>query len=139
MILLDTNVISEVMRPFPDIKVIAWLDQRLASEYWLSAVTVAEIGLGIGLLSDGKRKVAFAEMAAKMFTEDFSGRCLPFDQEAALAYAIIVASRKRFGQPISVEDAQVAAIAVASCCTLATRNVRDFVAIEDLVLINPWG
>ena len=65
MILLDTNVISEVMRPFPDIKVIAWLDQRLASEYWLSAVTVAEIGLGIGLLSDGKRKVAFAEMAAK--------------------------------------------------------------------------
>lgn len=138
MILLDTNVLSELMRPAPDVKVVAWLDQRQASEYWLSVVTVAEIGLGIALLPDGKRKVMFAEMAAKMLMEDFSGRCLPFDQEAALTYALIVASRKRSGQPISVEDAQIAAIAVTNHFTLATRNVRDFAAIDDLVLTNPW-
>lgn len=138
MILLDTNVISELMRPSPDIKVIAWLDQRPASEYWLSAVTVAEVGLGIALLPDGKRKVAYAEMAGKMFVEDFSGRCLPFDQEAAAAYAGIVASRMGMGRPISVEDAQIAAIAVTNRLVLATRNIGDFERIKELTIINPW-
>jgi len=127
------------MRPSPDPVVVAWLDQRPASEYWLSVITVAEVGLGIALLPDGKRKVGFAEMAAQMFAEDFSGRCLSFDQEAAVAYARIVASRKRLGQPISVEDAQIAAIAVTHRYTLATRNVKDFEAIDDLLVLNPWG
>lgn len=138
MILLDTNVLSELMRPTPDPRVVAWLDQRQPSEYWVNAVTVAEIGLGIALLPDGKRKTAIAELASQMFSEDFSGRCLPFDQEAALVYALIVAARKRLGQPISVEDAQIAAIAVTHRCLLATRNTRDFQAIAGLSLINPW-
>jgi predicted nucleic acid-binding protein len=127
------------MRPSPEPKVVAWLDQRPASEYWLSAVTVAEIGLGIALLPDGKRKAIFAEIAAQMLAADFAGRCFAFDQEAALAYAAIVACRKRHGAHISVEDAQIAAIAVSQRCPLATRNAKDFTGIDDLIVINPWN
>jgi len=83
MILLDTNVVSEIMRPTPEPRVVAWLNLYPRSEYWLSAITVAEIGLGIALLPAGKRKKDFADMAASMFNQDFLGRCLPFDQHAA--------------------------------------------------------
>lgn len=138
MILLDTNVLSELMRPLPNARIVAWLDQRPSSEFWLSAVTVAEIGLGIALLPEGKRRRKLAELAAQMFDEDFAGRCLPFDQEAATVYAEIVSSLMGGGRPISVEDAQIAAIAVTSRMTLATRNTDDFVEIAELTVVNPW-
>ncbi len=138
MILLDTNVISEIMRPTPEPRVVAWLNFYPGSEYWISAITVAEIGLGIALLPTGKRKTAFAQIAATMFQQDFSGRCLSFDQEAATHYAHIVATARKAGRTITVEDAEIAAIALNHDCLLATRNTRDFVSIDGLRLLNPW-
>ena len=111
MILLDTNVLSELMRPSPDPRVIRWLDARPESEVWICAITVAEIWLGVALLPEGKRKELLFDLAEQTFQEDFSDQCLPFDCEAAREYALIVAKRNRKGRPISVEDAQIAAVA----------------------------
>jgi predicted nucleic acid-binding protein len=138
MILLDTNVVSEAMRPVPEPRVIAWLDSLPAPDIWISAATVAEIQLGLALLPKGKRRNALFEMAEQMFQEGFSGRCLPFDFEAAKAYALIVAERNRQGNPVSVEDAQIAAIARTGGLTLATRNIKDFAGIPGLDTVNPW-
>jgi predicted nucleic acid-binding protein len=138
MILLDTNVLSEIMRPMPDTEVVAWLDAQPSDQVWVCAVTRAEIELGIALLPDGQRKLRLQMAARGMFAEDFAGRCLPFDEEAAITYAAIVASRTRLGRPISVEDAQMAAIALIHGLCLATRNEQDFAAIEGLSVVNPW-
>ena len=136
MILLDTNVLSECMRPTPAPVVIDWLDAQDPQQVWICAISWAEIELGIALLPDGKRKRGFRQAATTLFTLDFPGRCLTFDASAASAYAHLVAHR---GQPISVEDAQIAAIALATGLTLATRNTHDFVAIDGLVVVNPWS
>jgi len=138
VILLDTNVLSELMRPDPNPHVVRWLDTQPEWEVWISAVTVAEIQLGIALLPDGKRKEQLLELSVHMFQEDFTERCLPFDCEAALDYGLIVAQRSRQGRPISVEDAQIAAIARTAGISLATRNTRDFSGIAELTLIDPW-
>lgn len=139
MILLDTNVVSELMRQSPEPRVLKWLDEQPAADVWISAVTVGEIRLGIALLPDGKRKARLAGLAEAMVHEDFSDRCLPYDMAAATDYAAIVASRNRSGRPISVEDAQIAAIARSGGLTLATRNIRDFSDIAELPLVNPWA
>lgn len=138
MILVDTNVLSELMRPALEPKVLRWLDSQLESDIWINAVTVAEIQLSIALLPQGKRKTLLAELAEAMFQEDFCDSVLPFDFSAATEYASIVATRTRAGRPISVEDAQIAAIARTSGLKLATRNTRDFSAIKGLALVNPW-
>ncbi len=138
MILLDTNVLSELIRPSPDSKVLLWLDTQPDMDIWISAVTVAEIRLGIELLPDGKRRALLSDLAERMFREEFSERCLPFDFPAAGEYASIVATRMRQSSPISVEDAQIAAIALTTGLLLATRNTKDFLGIEGLKLINPW-
>ncbi len=138
MILLDTNVLSELMRPSPAARVLVWLDRQAEVEVWVSAITRAEIALGLALLPDGKRKTALAEAAEQMFREDFSGRCLPFDEEAADHYADIVARRTRLGRPIGVEDAQIAAIARVNQLSLATRNLEDFTGIDGLAVVDPW-
>jgi len=136
--LLDTNVLSEFMRPQPAAQVVAWLDAQPDEALMTSAVTRAEIELGLALMPSGKRRAALAEAAHAMFTTDFSGKCLPFDERAALHYTRIVAARTAAGRPISVEDAQIAAIACANALPLVTRNGADFAAIDGLVLINPW-
>ena len=138
MILLDTNVLSELMRPMPDPNVVRWLDAWLEWDVWISAVTVAEIRLGISLLPAGKRKKLFLGLAEQMFQDDFPDRCLPFDCEAAGEYALIVSERNRQGRPISVEDAQIAAIARTADLALATRNTKDFSGITGLKLVDPW-
>jgi hypothetical protein len=138
VILLDTNVLSELMRPKPDPNVVRWLDAWLEWDVWISAVTVAEIRLGISLLSAGKRKKLLQDLAEQMFQEDFPGRCLPFDCEAAGEYALIVSERNRKGHPISVEDAQIASIARTADLKLATRNTKDFTDITGLKLVDPW-
>ncbi len=97
MILLDTNVLSELMRPSPEPKVLQWLDSHPAMDVWISAVTVAEIRLGVALLPDSKRRALLSDLAERMFREDFSERCLPFDFSAAGEYASIVATRTRLG------------------------------------------
>ena len=138
MILLDTNVLSELMRATPEPKVLAWLDAQPASGIWISAVTVGEIRLGIALLPEGQRKERLVTLADEMFEEDFPESCLAYDLAAAEHYAAIVAGRSLRGRPISVEDAQIAAIARSAGLTLATRNTKNLVDIDRLELVNPW-
>lgn len=138
MILLDTNVVSELMRPTPHPSVVEWLDVQPGYRLYISSVTKAEIELGIGLLPEGRRKQGLQEAAARMFGE-FHGRCLAFDELAASRYAALVSPRMRGGRPISVEDAQIAAMALASGFVLATRNISDFEGIDGLSVVDPWS
>ncbi len=138
MILLDTNILSELMRAEVSKQVIAWLDLQAVSSLFICAITRAEIELGLCLLPEGKRKEKLKQAALEMFDE-FAGRCLPFAESSAIHYARLVAHRKKSGQPISVEDAQISAIALTHGMKLATRNTRDFTSIEELELINPWN
>jgi toxin FitB len=137
VILLDTNVLSELMKPAPELTVVQWLDAQLDSQVFLPAITKAEIELGIALLPNGKRKDTFTRLADALFDE-FRDRILPFDAVAASCYANLVAATRKAGRIISVEDAQIAAITQANHLTLATRNTKDFEFIPDLLLINPW-
>lgn len=137
-VLLDTNVLSELMRARPDAAVLAWFEQQSGATFYTSAVTRAEIFLGIALLPAGKRREALAAAADQMFEEDFAGHCLPFDAAAASEYALLVAARTRIGHAISTEDALIAAIAIEHQMPLVTRNTKDFVHIGELQLINPW-
>lgn len=136
--LLDTNVLSELMRESPAAIVGDWFAQNAPAAMYTSTVTQAEILTGVALLPAGKRRMALAVAAEEMFEHDFAGRCLEFNAAAAKNYAIIVAARTRQGQPISTEDAQIAAIGLASGLTLVTRNTKDFENIEALTLANPW-
>lgn len=138
MILLDTNVLSEFMRPQPSAAVVAWLDAQSADSVWISAISRAEIELGLALMPAGQRQTALTQAAQAMFDQDFAGRCLPFDERAALHYGALVAQRTRMGRPISTEDTQIAAIALAHHLTLATRNEPDFEGIDGLAVVNPW-
>lgn len=126
------------MRPQPDKNVISWLDIQGGKDVWISSVTQAEILAGLALMPEGKRKQGLMAAAAAMFEEDFTNQCKPFDGESAKHYADIVSKRIQQGKPISVEDAQIASIARTHNLTLATRNVKDFVNIDGLVVINPW-
>jgi predicted nucleic acid-binding protein len=136
--LLDTNVLSELMRTQPDEKVLKWFDRHGDADFFTSSITKAEIFLGIAVLQQGKRRTHLEAAAQAMFTEDFSGRCLPFDGQSAEVYARLVADRQRLGKPITSEDAQIAAIALTANLTLVTRNTKDFVEINGLKLVNPW-
>ncbi|MEN8143115.1 MAG: type II toxin-antitoxin system VapC family toxin [Thermodesulfobacteriota bacterium] len=135
--MLDTNVISELMKSRPEAAVISWVDSQTPSILYISAIARAEIELGIALLAAGRRKKDLAASADLLFSE-FSGRCLAFDSAAAPEYAGIVSQRNKMGRPISVEDAQIAAIARANSMRLATRNIVDFEFIQRLEIINPW-
>ena len=138
MIILDTNVVSELLRPVPDARVVAWLEAQSPNDLFLTAVTEAELRWGVAALPNGKRKTGLAETVDAMLREDFNGRVLPFDSRAASEYAAVMAARRVIGKPISQFDAQIAAIARAyGAKVLATRNVTDFANI-DLKLINPW-
>lgn len=137
-ILLDTNVLSELMRPKPATEVLDWFERQQGTSFFVSAITRAEILLGIALLPDGKRRDGLAEAAEQMFDEDFAGRSLAFDDNCATEYALLVAERTRRGHSISTEDGQIAAIALTHELPLATRNGKDFKGIEGLALLNPW-
>jgi predicted nucleic acid-binding protein len=137
MILLDTNVLSELMRPQPETKVVAWVDAQLTTTLFISSVTRAEIELGLALLPEGKRRRMLESAAQGMF-QMFAGRCLEFGEAAASVYARIVSLRIQAGSPITVEDAQIASIAIVYGLDLATRNTKDFSDITGLTLINPW-
>ena len=136
MILLDTNVLSELMRPAPAEPVLAWMRRQSAAELYVSSISYAEILYGIDLLSEGKRRRALAEQARGMFTEDFGGRMLSFDPAAAPAYAAITSGRRRAGDPILPLDAMIAAIARAHGAAVATRD-RDLNGCG-IPVINPW-
>jgi predicted nucleic acid-binding protein len=137
MILLDTNVISELMRESPDETVASWVDAGPASGLYVTSISQAEILFGIQLLPKGRRRDGIAAAAREMFEEDFGERILGFGSEAAQVYAMICAARRTAGRPISAFDAQIAAIARSNGADLATRNVGDFASCG-VRLINPW-
>jgi predicted nucleic acid-binding protein len=136
MIVLDTNVLSELMQPEPHPAVISWLDSLPRSEICTSAITVAEIAAGIAVLPKGRRRARLEHSAGAML-EAFAGRILPFTARAALRYGAIIGARKDRGRPISVADAEIAAIAVDCSGTVATRNTEDFEGTGARI-INPW-
>jgi toxin FitB len=138
MIVLDTNVVSELMRTHPVDLVVRWVAGRPHTSLCTTAITQAEIFLGVQLLPKGKRRDTLEEAASDIFEDDFEGRVFSFDGEAARAYARIVAGRRRSGRPISEADAQIAAIARALGFDLATRNVSDFEGCG-IELHDPWS
>lgn len=137
MIVLDTNVLSELMRPAPSVTVLRWVAGYPAASLFTTAVTQAEILFGLALLPEGRRRSDLLAATKQMFAEDFAGRVLPFDTVAATAFALIAAGRRQKGRPTSVFDAQIAAIASSRGAALATRNVADFVECG-LSIVNPW-
>ena len=138
MIVLDTNVVSELMRPQPAPAVLAWVNAQPADQLWLCSVVVAELLSGVGRLPDGARKRQLASAVEAMVFDDFAGRTLTFDLEAAAAYAQLVVRREAAGVPIAMADAQIGAICAVHGATLATRNTRNFAQLG-LTLIHPWG
>lgn len=138
MIIIDTNVLSELMKPAPVGSVVKWVADQPATRLFTTSITQAEILHGIMLLPSGRRRNAFEAAAMAMFEEDFSGRVLPFGSDAARPYAQIAVARRRAGRPISQFDAQIAAIARAMGADVATRNVEDFERCG-VKVINPWA
>jgi predicted nucleic acid-binding protein len=137
VILLDTNVVSELMKSAPAEAVVGWTAAQPASSLYTTSITQAEVFHGILLLPSGKRRSAIEAAAQAMFSEEFEGRILAFGSEAALPYARIAADRRRAGRPISGFDAQIAAIARTVGAVIATRNVADF-AECGVEVVNPW-
>ena len=138
MIILDTNVLSELMRPRPNPTVVQWMASQPSSGLYTTSITQAEILHGIMILAAGRRRSALATATAAMFAEDFEGRILGFGTDAAAAYARIAADRRRIGRPISHFDAQIAAIARTVGAAIATRNLADFQDLG-LRLVDPWA
>lgn len=137
MILLDTNILSELMRPAPEPAVERWLANQPVASVFISAITEAELRYGLALMPSGKRRSALVAEIEAMLGEDFSGRILHFDSAAAIAFAEIAAERRQAGRPITQADAQIAAIARSRGAALATRNVADFEGCG-VEVINPW-
>lgn len=138
MILLDTNVISELMRTEPARIVLDWFGKHDAGDLFISAVTEAELRTGVAILPEGQRRDRLQLAINAMIDQDFQGRVLPFDSLAAKAYAEIAAQRRASGRPIAGADCQIAAIARATDAPIATRNVKDFDGCGVRV-INPWN
>ncbi len=137
MIVLDTNVVSELMRTTPQAEVLAWLDDQPTSTLFVTTITEAEILTGIAILPDGRRRRALTAAAERAFSVLFDERILSFDSEAARAYATIAASRRALGHPISQADCEIAAIARSQGASVATRDAKGFrdCGIE---VVNPW-
>jgi len=137
MIVLDTNVLSELLRPLPDARLVAWLAAQDGATVYFTTVGEAELRYGLALLPEGKRRTALAQAVQEILVEDFRDRILVFDSAAANAYAQIAASRRASGRPMGQLDCQIAAIARIQGAALATRNTADFQACG-IELIDPW-
>jgi predicted nucleic acid-binding protein len=137
MIILDTNVVSELMRPQPDARVREWISGRRSGELGTTAITVAEIRYGIERLPDGRRRDGLLSAATDLFAA-FGNLVQPFDALAAVWFGPVMVRRARLGMPIEGFDAQIAAICRAREASLATRNVRDFLE-TGVTVIDPWS
>jgi predicted nucleic acid-binding protein len=138
VIVLDTNVVSALMRSEPDPLVLAWLDSLPPESIWTTSITVFEVRLGLEILAAGRRRRQLEEAFAKALEEDFENRVLNFDQAAAQAAGRIAAERRRAGRTVEIRDVQIAGIVNARKATLATGNTRHFEGCG-LVLVNPWA
>lgn len=137
MIILDTNVISELMKTEPDALVIQWINQKEPMELYISTITIAEISYGLHALSEGTRRTKLENAFHKAILEAFEDRILDFDTSSAHIYGKIMAERKRLGKPLGVPDGQIASIACFHGASLATRNVKDFQNCG-INIINPF-
>jgi len=137
VIIIDTNVLSEIMRPEPEPAVISWLQSQAGPDLYTTSISVAEILFGLERLPTGRRREQLAAAARALF-EAFDQQVLPFDVPAASEYATIAYAKERAGAPISGFDAQIAAICRTHRASLATRNVKDFEA-TGVELVNPWS
>ena len=138
MILLDTNVLSELMRAKPAPQVLEWVDAQPAGDLVITSITVAEVLYGIARMPDGKRKQGLLGVASVMFDEDFAGNILPFDADAAVHYAEIAAETEAKGRIVDMADAQIAAIGRLHDAVIATRNIRHFQTLG-VALVDPWS
>lgn len=137
MIVLNTNVISEIMRPHPSTAVVAWLNQQPGINLFITTISLAEIGYGLRVLADGKRRRILQNRFDQFITQGFEYRILDFDIAAARTYSEIMGHKKEIGCPMSFSDGQIAAITLANNFMLATRNIKDFNHCG-LDLINPF-
>lgn len=137
MIVLDTNVLSELIRPTPEPVVLAWMEDQAADDLFTTVISRGEMLYGVHILAAGRRRETLLEAVRAIFAEDLAGRVLPYDEAAADAHAEIAARRRALGRPSSQSDLMIAGIARSLGATLATRNTRDF---EDcgIDLIDPW-
>jgi toxin FitB len=138
VIVLDTNVLSALMRRDVDPVVVAWLDDQPPESIWTTAVTVFEIRSGLEILADGRRRRQLEEAFDRALEDDFEGRVLGFEQSAALEAASIAARRRQAGQPIEIRDAQIGGIVAARRATLATRNTRHF-GDMGIAMVDQWA
>ena len=137
MIILDTNLVSEPLKPKPDAAVLAWLDRQAPETLYLTTITVAELQAGIETLPSGKRRRALQETTTELIAQ-FEGRVLSFDQDSAHAFGRVFAGTQAVGNPIHFGDCAIAAIAIRRGFALATRNMRNYKG-AGIELINPWN
>lgn len=137
MIILDTNVLSALMRTAPDRPVVAWLDRQSAESVWITSITVFEARLGLALSPQGRRRRALETAFARLLEDDLENRVLDFDAPAATSAASLAAHRQRAGRPADMRDTQIAGIALSRHATLATRNVRHFADLK-VPVVDPW-
>lgn len=137
MIILDTNVLSALMRTAPEAEVVRWLDHQPAESIWITSITLFETRLGLALLPRGRRRQLLELAFDRLLAEDLENRVLDFDSAAATEAATLAASRQRAGRPVDMRDTQIAGIALARRATLATRNVRHFQDLS-VTVIDPW-
>ena len=137
MILVDTNVISEPMRPLPEPTVLRWLDRQKVERLFLASTSLAEILTGISVMPDGQRKYEMQEDVEEHVARYFSGRILPYDERAARIYARLYSDARTRGRSISMPDCQIAAIAESNGMIVATRDVKPFRGVG-LRVVNPW-
>ncbi|MBI5447405.1 MAG: type II toxin-antitoxin system VapC family toxin [Gammaproteobacteria bacterium] len=137
MILLDTNIVSEMMKKIPCPAVIKWITHQESMALYISTITIAEINYGIHVLQKRKQRHTLEKAFSQALNESFSNRVLFFDEEAAYAYGEIMSLRKQLGKPLSILDGQIAAIAHVNHASVATRNMKDFLNCN-LELINPF-
>ena len=137
MLMLDTNMLSEIMRPEPDRKIADWIVRQPSDELFTAAVCQAEILSGLAIMPGGRSRADLEEAARAMFADDFSGRVLPFDTKAAAAYAEVFAARRKVGRPSGTVDLMLAAIARVRGASVVTPNVADFEGVG-VAIVNPW-
>lgn len=137
MIVLDTNIVSELMRPSPTVDVIRWLDRQPRTSIWITSVNVFELRFGLQSMPVGKRQAAMIAWLEKWLTDVVQQRIASYDEAAARLAAELAAQRERKGRPGELRDTMIAGIVLANRATLATRNVRHFEDIAESV-VNPW-
>lgn len=138
MIILDTNVLSALMRAVPEAVVVKWLDRQPAESIWITSITLFEARLGLALLPKGRHRQSLGLAFGRLLEEDLENRVLDFDPDAAAEAAALAAARQKAGRPVDVRDTLIAGIALARRAALATRNVKDFQDLK-VPVIDPWG